>query len=290
MTPAPGGGVHVGGTSGWYEDDHPVVWRYTASGRLLWRRTLPIAIERAQVVSIAADARGVVAAVQSTGSCCDDVRHDGGLQALDPSGRPTWRTDFEAPGIDGTWDAIGGVALGADGRVYAAGHADRSFFDSPDQPAPDEDLVVQQLSRTGEVHWTRVLGDGPGKDTERATGVTVRKGLVVVTATVDDETRGWVGAFATEGERRWTHRWGQEYQTSAVAATIAPWGPVYVTVNHTVYRPGGDMVTTATLRRYAPDGTFIWKRILAEGEGVRGIAADDDLYLTSGSYLERWPR
>lgn len=290
VTPAPGGGVYVGGTSGWYEDDYPVVWRYSASGRLLWRRTLDISIARADVVSVAADVRGVVAAVQSVGSCCDDVAHDGGIQALDPAGWAIWRTDFEAPGIAGTWDAIGGVALGADGRVYAAGHVDRGPFTSPDDPAPDEDLVVQQLSRVGDVRWTRVIGDASAKDRESATGVAVRNGLVVVTASIDDETRGWAGALTTQGEWQWRHRWGQRYRTSAVAVAIAPWGPVYVAADHTAFRPGGSMSSTATLRRWAPDGTFVWKRLLAEGEVVRGIAAGDALYLAVGRSLERWPR
>lgn len=289
VAPAPGGGVYVGGTSGWYEDEYPVVWRYGATGRLLWRRTLAISIERADVEALAADAHGVVAAVDSVGSCCDDVRHDGDLQALDPSGRPTWRTDFEVPGITGTWDAVGTVGLGKDGHVYAAGHVDRSFFDSPDNRAPDEDVVVQQLSRAGTVRWTSVVVDGRKRDQESANAIAVREGLVIVTASINDETRAWVGAFVVDGRRRWMHRWGRDYWTGAVAVAAAPWGPVYVATNHA---PGGGVTpsTTAALRRYAPNGTFVWQHGVANGELVTGITAGDALYLTVGEGLERWRR
>jgi hypothetical protein len=287
VAPAPGGGVYVGGASTWYEDSHPIVWRYSSSGRLVWMRSLPYSIQAGEVESLAADANGVIAAVQSTG-CCDEVRHNGVIVALDRDGRTSWRTDFEVPGIAATWDGIAGVAIGLDDRVYAVGHVDRTYFDSADDPAPDEDLVVQQLSRSGDVRWTRVIGDGAQRDRESATAVAARSGRVIVTAALNDWTRAWVGAFATDGARLWAHGLGQVYRTAPVAVAIAPWGPAYVAVDRTVFS-GGDVSTTSTLRRYAPDGTLAWTRDLGD-DAVRGVAAVEAVYLTIGRAVERWPR
>jgi len=290
IAPAPGGGVYVGGSVSWFEDVQPLLARYSASGRLLWHRTWPAWLQWGWVSSLAADERGAVAAI-AMGGCCDEVRHDGRLQAFDPDGLPLWRTDFEVPGITHTWDSVGGVAIGADGRIYAAGHVDRAFFDSPDDPRVDEDLVVQQLSRGGDVRWTSVLGDGPVKDRESATDIAVRNGLVIVTASVDDETKAWVGALTTGGDLRWTRRWGERYRTMAVALTIAPWGPVYVAMEHTTFGASGSMRTRSMLRRYTRTGVLVGSRLLPEGERIGEVVADPRaLYLTIGRTLQRWTR
>ena len=284
VSPAPGGGVYVGGESALGEFAHPMLWRYSAAGRLLWRQRLPVSFESGEILSLASDARGVVAAVQDHG-VFDNVAHDGAIQALDPSGRPTWRTDFEVPGITGTWDAIGGVAIGPHGSVYAVGHVDRRFFDSPEDPWPDQDVVVQKLSRGGDLQWTRVLGHGTDWHRDEASDVAVRARRVVATGADPRGGVGWVGAFSPGGERRWTRTWKQE-RKRPVALAIAPWRAVYVGAERTMYRP---MVTTAALRRYSINGALVSRRDLGKGR-LRGIAASHGLYLAIGPRLLRVAR
>lgn len=286
---APGGGVYVGGASSWYEDEYPMLWRYSASGRQLWRRRLGVEGGNGEIGGVAADADGVVVALNAHGNF-DDVRHDGEVRAFDPAGRPRWRTDFEVPGITGTWDATRAVGIGPDGRIYAAGHVDRRFFDSPDDPAPDEDVAVQQLTRSGRVAWTRVLADGPGRDREEATDVAVKGGLLVVSGSIDRWTNGWIGAFGTDGRRLWGGRWGEGYETAADGVAISPWGPVYVVAHRVSFEGGGDMRLRASIRMYGRDGTFFGKRAIADDATGRSIAAHVDLYVTVDGRLERWPR
>lgn len=288
VAPVPGGGVYAGGSSGRGEAGQPVVVRLSASGRLLWRRLVPSRLSGV-VAGLASDRHGVIVAVEAEG-CCGDQDHDGSLLALDPQGRERWRTDFEVPGIVGTWDRIGAVAIGPDGRIYAAGSVDRGVW-SGDGPLPDEDLVVQRLTVDGGERWTRVMGGTRARDTARATGIAVRAGTVAVTGTVGwtrfRESHAWVGTFGTDGRTRWTDRWGTgEVSRGAVAVAIAEWGPIYVGAVRTRWN------TASTLRRYARDGTSVGERIVGvERDGyLTGVATSDSLYLTIARRLERWPR
>ncbi|MGE5227044.1 MAG: hypothetical protein ACM3OO_09235 [Planctomycetaceae bacterium] len=297
VAPAPGGGVYVGGADGWYEDDHPMVWRYAATGRLVWRRRLPLSLDRGYVSSIAPDRRGgLVVAVQSVGPCCDSVLHDGWVLALDPAGRVRWRTDFEAPGVTGTWDAVRDVAVGGDGRVYAVGHVDRAYTGSPDRPV-DEDVVVLQLRTDGALGWARLLGDPGVRDRDEATAVGVRAGVVAVAGEVDgrrarSSQRGWLAMFTTGGARRWARRWGPVGTRHAITIpdlAFAPWGAVYVATERTVYR-AGESRTSAGLRRYAHGGRLVSRRTAPDGMGITAVTARFRLYLVVGGGLERWRR
>lgn len=294
VTVAPDGGVYVGGASGSFEHSEPLLRRYSASGRLVWSRILPTSIggyQRASVVGVAVGGGVVVAAVLQAGTF-DDVFHDGGLQAFDRAGRPRWQVDFEAPGITGTWDAIAGVAVGARGRIYTAGHVDRAPYGSPADPWPDQDIVVQQLTPTGHVRWTRVLGDGEDRDLDRATGVSTRDRQVVVVGVVDERLSRprqgfWVGAFGANGDRRWMRTGGSARSPMrAVAVVHARWGAIYV---------GGVLgsdPSTSWLRQYGRNGQMVWERIVGRGERreVTSVATSGGVYVTVGYRLERWRR
>jgi hypothetical protein len=296
VAPAPGGGVYVGGAAGWYEDTFPVVWRYSAPGRIVWRRRLSISLERGYVTSIASDRRGVVVAVQSIGPCCDSVLHDGRLLALDPAGRRRWTVDFEAPGVLGTWDGVNDVAIGGDGRIYAVGHVDRAFTDAPDHPV-DEDILVMQVGVDGGVGWTRLVSDPGVKDRDDATAVGVRAGLVAVSGEVDarpgwSTQRAWLAGFTTGGERRWARRWGPvrtRYGVTVPDLAFAPWGSVYVATDRTVYRDG-EPRTTARLRRYSLGGALRSSRTVRGATGISAVWARSGLYVVVEGGLERWRR
>lgn len=288
VAPAPGGGVYAGGSSGSGEAGQPVVVRLSASGRLLWRRLLPSRLSGG-VAGLASDRHGVIVAVEAEG-CCGDHDHDGSLLALDPQGRKRWRTDFEVPWIDGTWDRIGAVEIGRGGRIYAVGSVDRGIW-SGDGPPPDEDLVVQQLTGNGRERWTRVVGGGAGRDSAGASDIAVRLGTVAVTGSVgrgrSSESHAWLGVFDNDGRTRWTARWGTgEVSRAAVAVAIAEWGPIYVGAVRTLW------TTTSTLRRYARDGTLVEERVVGvdRGGSLTDVATSDALYLSIAQRLERWPR
>jgi hypothetical protein len=282
VTAAPAGGVYVAGDSGWYEGWSPVLWRYASSGRIVWHRTLPAPLGRGDMTSIASDSSGVVAAVNNSDTGGPTA---GGsfIYAFDHAGKLVWRTEFAAPGISGTMNGVRGVTIGPNGRVYAVGFVDRAPLNAQNQ---DRDVVVQQLDRAGHVRWTRVLADPGMRDNDEALSVDVRPGLVAVSGERNGGTRGAVWAFTSTGERRWTRSWGQKYHTTAPAVTIAPWGPVYVASDRTVYGPGATSKVTGSLRRYGADGTFVSRR--AADTYVSGVDAADALYLVAGRALERW--
>lgn len=288
VAPAPGGGVFVGGISTWWEDEYPMLWRYTSDGRLMWWRRLTTTLDCGTITGVAADPNGVVVALTEHGNF-DDIRHDGQLRAFSPTGRPMWRSGFEVPGITDTWDRIGGVAIGSRGRIYAAGHVDWRAFDSPDDPAPDEDPIVQALTRSGAVRWTRVVGDGPERDREDVSDVAVRGHFLVVSGSVDGWTRGWLGAYGTDGERLWTSVWGTGYETRAKAVAIAPRGPIYLIANRTRFGEDGEMTLASILQRLTRGGALEWSRFLGADALGSAVVADGGVYLTVGGRLERWP-
>lgn len=286
IAPAPGGGVYVGGSAGRAECGIPQLMRLSASGAVLWRRALPNPECYGWVTALDSNASGVVASVTSQG-CCAIFDHDGYVQAMTPDGRLRWRTDFEVPGIADDWDGARGIALGGDGRVYVAGEVDLGDW-SGEGPLPDEDIVVQRLSPTGAVEWTRVLADRDrGVDHDRVLDVDVRGALIVVVGNVDDgrdDPRAWLGAFSTGGDRLWSRRWGQgDLWRAATAVVISPWGPIYVGSE----KQGRDPM----LQRWTTDGDLVRERRVESTSGRIGdLATGADVFLVAGRRVERWPR
>jgi hypothetical protein len=281
VAPAPRGGVYVSGEYGQYEGWAPVLRRYSASGELRWRRLLPAPLGRGSMVSIASDADGVVGAVvnSDTGGPTAEGHY---FYAYDNSGHRAWRSEFRVPGIRGTMNGIRAIALDNESRIYVAGFVDQEPLDARFQ---DWDVVVQQLDRGGHRQWTWVRADPKVTDYDEAQAVAVGSGFVTVSGSLNDSTRGVVWALTTDGDRSWGRQWDGTYQTSAPAITVAPWGHVYAASDQTVPGSGGS-TTTASLRGYGEDGTYLSSR--AAGAYISGVAADDALYVTSGHTLQRW--
>jgi hypothetical protein len=282
---APGGGVYAGGGTGYGtgEGGDALLMRYSADGRILWRREIAQKYGTAIVVALAASPLGVVAAVEDFGCCDIAVEREGFLQAFRSDGTPWWRNLFEAPGIAAeTRDTAWGVAMGSGGRVYASGSIDRRVY-RQDVPPPDVDRIVQALSPRGGVMWTRVTDlDGTRQYWDEASDVAAKGALVVAAGTSwprsGARTRAWVGAFDTDGRRRWSDVWGGgRRQRFADAIAIAGWGPVYVG-------------TESSLRRYGRIGALEWERPVPGGAGVSDVAAVGAVYVASGPELQRWRR
>jgi hypothetical protein len=285
VAPAPEG-VYAGGTSGYGEGGKPFVVRLSASGHLKWRRSLPNPLGIGIVKGLASDRHGVVAAVETEG-CCAMFDHDGYLIALDPTGHVRWRTDFEVPGITGTWDRIAAVAMRSGGGIFTAGSVDRSVW-SGEGPLPDEDLVVQHLSPTGHELWTRVIDDGTVRDADLANAIAVGGGKVLVGAQeiTRSTSTAWVLAYSTDGRRLWNDRWRPGAFSAAVTVTIARWGPIYVGAVRSASR------SVSTLRRYTRTGTLVGARTVGTDRdgALSGVATSSALYLAIADRLERWPR
>lgn len=283
IAPAPGGGVYVGGYTGHGtgEGGDALLMRYSADGRILWRREIAEANGTAIVVGLAASADGVVAAVEDHGCCDIAVEREGYLRAFLAHGTPWWSSPFEAPAIAAeTRDTAWGVAIGSGGRVYAAGSIDRRIY-RDGAPPPDVDRIVQALSPRGRVLWTRVTGhDGTRRYNDDASDVAVREALVVAVGTswprIGSRMRAWVGAFDTEGGRRWTEGWGGR-QRFATAVAIAPWGPIYVG-------------TESSLRRFTRTGALAWERPIPGDRVVSDVATSGAVYVVTGPELQRWRR
>jgi hypothetical protein len=285
IAPAPDGGVYVGGYTGHGtgEGGDALLLRYTATGRLWWHRELPEEFGTAMVSGLAATSHGVVAAVEDFGCCDIAAEREGYLQAFGADGSRSWRSPFEAPGIDpATRDTPWAVATGRGDRVYAAGSIDRKVY-REGAPPPDVDRMIQAIDPGGRVLWTRVIGrSGTRSYNDHASDVAVRGGLVVVTGgswpRSGNRTRAWLGAFDTGGRRRWATGWGGgRHQRFANAVTIAPWGPIYVG-------------TESSLRRYSPTGTLVGERPIPDEGWASDVAAVGSLYLTTRTQLQRWPR
>ncbi|MDH5225078.1 MAG: hypothetical protein OEW66_03120 [Actinomycetota bacterium] len=284
ITPAPGGGIYAGGFSGsgTGEGGDALLMRYTATGRRVWRREIPEEFGTAIVVGLAATSRGVVAAVEDHGCCDIAAEREGYVQAFRADGTRSWRSPFEARGIDAaTRDTPWAVATGHGDRVYAAGSIDRKVY-RQGSPPPDVDRMIQALGPDGRVVWTRVSGLTGHSYNDSATDVAVRGGLVVASGNSwprsGNRMRAWLMALDTGGRRRWAEGWGGgRHQRFANAVAIAPWGPIYVG-------------TESSLRRYSPAGTLVWKRPLPDGGWVSDVAAAGSVYLVSGRELQRWQR
>jgi hypothetical protein len=283
IAPATDGGVYVGGYSGHGtgEGGDALLLRYSASGRLRWRLTLPTSLGTAIVVGLASAPFGVVAAVEDSGCCDVAADRDGYVQAVRADGSSSWRNPFEAPTIStATRDIASGVAIGHGGRVYVAGSIDRRVY-REGSPPPDADRVIQALSPYGRVIWTRVLGRAESGWFDASNGIAIRGGTLVATGASwkgsgAGASHAWLGAFDTAGRGRWTRVWDGGKQSWAGPVAVSSWGPIYVG-------------TGSAYRRYSRAGLLAWKRPVPAGR-PSGVATLGSLYLTAAHELQRWPR
>lgn len=282
-----GGTVYVGGAE--FNDSTEVararLWAFTTDGTLRWG-AVAWPGSSVEIRAVAADRDGAVVGATTSGEC--GWPHDGRLAAFDGQGNRLWTDPFEAPGIDGTSDAVADVAIGSDGRVYAVGSIDRTPVSCDDVFAgiwSDEDIVVQQLTRDGIVGWRSVLDDADVKDREGATAVTVGEGGIVVSGRIDATRRligrAWLASFSDGGDVDWSRIWGPGRPASSIATAVsaAPWGPLFVS---------GSVRRASFLRSYTVDGALLPGRLPARVSAA-GVSTGlhRTLYVIGGSRLWR---
>jgi hypothetical protein len=246
-----------------WEATRPRLWAYSSAGELLWSvPTFPYGATSAA----AAGSTGVV------------VGGWGWVGAWSPPGDRLWTTPFEEPSGEHC-DAVGDVAIGAEGEIYVVGFLDTTPTCASVEGGmyEDADIVIQRRDSSGGLVWSMVRTDPGVTDNDWAYAVDTARGRVLVAGEVDG--RAWLARVSSDGEVVWERSWGAT-GTKADALDVAPWGAVYVTS-----LPGG-------LRRFAPEGDLTWQRRfhLDEDEFLSGVATAPGrvLYVAAGGGFSVW--
>lgn len=252
-----GGGMFV---RAYGPDGRPRWTRMTAGIRSPDCRELA-AVEGA--LAVAAGSGLVVVAGQEHG-CCGMALDDAWVRTYGYDGRLLWNRDIEAPGITGTNDSAGDVAIGGLGRIFFVGDVEMK----PNQDTAtlvDHEILVQKLAPDGSPIWSRVLRDHHGKDRDRATGVAVRADRLIVAAQVDagrgdfpsgSTGHAWLGRFTFGGELVWKRTWGRSSRLhdAPTAVSIGPSGDLVVI--------GERGESRMFVRRLTRSGTAVWTTVL----------------------------
>jgi hypothetical protein len=211
-------------------------------------------------VAVAAGSGLVVVAGQEHGCCGLDL-DDAWVRTYSYGGRLLWSRDIEAPGITGTNDSAGDIAIGGLGRIFFVGDVEMR----PNQDTAtlvDHSILIQKLAPGGALIWSRVLRDRHGKDRDRATGVAVRADRLIVTAVVDggrgsppSAGHAWLARFTFGGDLVWKRTWGTapHFHDAPTAVSIGPSGRLVVL---------GERGSRMFVRRLSPSGIVRWTTVL----------------------------
>jgi hypothetical protein len=242
---------------------------YGPGGRPLWTRMTAgvrspscrslAAVERAVAVSAGA---GLVVVAGEEHGCCGMDLDDAWVRAYSYAGRLLWTRDIEAPGIVGTNDGAGDVAIGGLGRIFFVGDVSMK----PNQDTArlvDHSILIQKLAPGGGLIWSRVIRDRQGKDRDHATGVGVRADRLIVTAQVDagrgsppSAGHAWLARFSFGGDIIWKRTWGtaRGFHDAPEDVSIGPSGALVVI---------GDRIGSRMfVRRLTPAGIARWTTVL----------------------------
>jgi len=270
-----------------------VVLKYGPQGGLRWVRKSPGGFcdqaEQATGVAVRGD---LVVVVGHAYGCCSMALDDGWIRAFRSDGRLRWIRDFEAPGITGTNDRALGVAVSGLSRIYVVGNVEMSPRDDG-TVIVDHEAVLQKLSSSGGVIWTRVVHDEGVKDFDRFSAISVRGERVMVTGGLEgwapytDEPdygpRAWLGRYSFGGDLLWSRSWGSDWRVADPSGvSVAPSGATVV-ADTTQYRYKGSDIG---LRVYGATGVLRWSRWLRGPE--RELQASDVAVAQGGMYVSGW--
>jgi hypothetical protein len=262
--------------------------KYTPRGRLLWTRTTRGWRDHAAEAISDLDVSNDMVVVSGYGfGCCADPYRDGWVRAYDLDGRLLWTNSFEAPGIRRVFfDQANGIAIGKLDGVYVGGWVQYSRQRDPEADFVDRDVIVQKLSPSGDVLWSRVLRDR-GRDHDAVIDVSVKGDVLVATASLNDRPvhwdrpHSWLARFTFDGELLWAREWGWENRRAAVPAalSVSPWGATYV-VGKAQERDRGPNLF---VRKYAPRGRLLWASAIDRRDQT--VFPDDVTALSKGAYV-----
>ena len=231
--------------------------------------------------AIAVNGSGVYVAGTTEGSLPGE-RGEGTIDAFlrkyDSEGHELWTRQF------GTTEMDDVLAVAADeSGVYVAGGSQGDLHGQSNTPVGAHAFVRKYDLHGAEV-WTREFGNGRSEEARAvavgATGVHVAGNTTATSPPYDD---GFVTAFATGGESRWS-RWIETVGVDRVSAIAVNASGVYVAGATRGGPPGpsGAGGVDGFLRRYDLDGHEAWTRQVetAETGGMLSMTVDGTgLYL-----------
>lgn len=221
-----------------------------AAPSVVWTRGIDGVGEDDDVRGVALDAAGNVYVAGSLDTEQGTSGPFAMLRRYSPSGTLRWQRLYEGP------EALAygrGVAVDGHGRAYLVGETTAP----PGAPA----FILLKYSPSGTRLWARYVEGVAGR------GVAVGAGRVVAVGARSTANRGydvWVRAYTPAGTRLWTRSYdgpagdddlglavavgadGSVYVVGSVATSTSPWNE--------------DMF----IRRYGPDGTVAWTRLLRD--------------------------
>jgi hypothetical protein len=241
-----GGQVHAPSECG--EGGNWLVARLGPRGRMLWHRVgagwRDCRSTSGAVWAIAATDALVVAAMTDDG-CCENPYSEGSLLGFSPDGRLRWTNPFEAPGVPTPrYDRVNDLTIGALGRAYAVGWANRGSDDTV--------AVVTKLAPDGSSVWTRTFGGG--RTYGVATSVSARGRWLVVGAEIG---RPLAMRLSFGGDV--LHRWSWSPRRGGwPTVSLGPGGSFYVVTGaaHRVW-----------IRKLRVAGRELWSAALAPSVG-----------------------
>jgi hypothetical protein len=258
----------VGSSQG---DDDIFVVKYTAAGKLLWKKQL--GTSAADIAyGLATDSSGNV---YITGLGFPGSGTTAYAAKLSPAGKLLWVTR-----LSGTPT---GVAVDANGNSFVSNRVNGS----------GEDAQVIKINSAGTVSWTRQLGSS-SNDTPR--GITTdAKGNIYVSGSTFGNLSGankgnedaWVAKYSTSGKLSWVKQLGTSTQDRAYGVATDSDGNAFI-AGWTSGSLGGSHqgLVDAWVSKYSPNGVLKWsKQIGSTNNDLTFAVATDsnDNVLISGA-------
>lgn len=229
-----------------------------AAPSVVWTRGIDGTGEDDDVRGVALDTAGNVYAASSLDAAAGDAGPSAMLRRYSPAGALRWEGLYGGP--EGV--AYGrGVAVDGRGRAYLVGETTAP----PDAPA----LILLKYSRSGARLWARYVEGVLGR------GVAVGAGLVVAVGARSTASRGydvWIRAYTPAGTRLWTRSYDGPASADDFGLGVA------VGADGSVYVVGSAATSTSPwnedmfIRRYGPDGTVVWTRLLRDAANDFDVA------------------
>ena len=272
---APKGGVYAAGSTVATTADF-LIARYSANGKLVWRRTWddPTAGGDAVEAATGAPGGGLVVAGLADVSTTEVIA----VARYSAAGKRRWVRLYEEAGVDQQYAQK--VAVDAAGNVYVL--AERFVT------ATRYDIVLLKYSPAGKLRWVRRYASA-GDDFAYDIALDARGGVYLTGTTAGTNgTDALTLKYSPSGTRRWARIYDGPAGSydSGVAIAVTRAGTAYVAGNATGVSTGSD----AVVLKYTSTGTLLWSRFQsgagAQGDAYQGVAlaANGDVVATGGEF------
>lgn len=225
---APGGAVYVAGTVGGGPGVCDTAWfllRYGSNGRFIWHRRQPTC-DASGASGVAASDRSVVLIGHDWADGFGTT--DGWMRSYSPTGTLRWTRGLRVPGygVD-PYTRLDAVAVGSGGASYVGGALARRV------DAPDFDAVLQKVSPTGAIVWSRTFPDAGPPDGDTITSLSTQGNTLMVAGIFErvgwSRFDVWIASYGLEGHMRWarhepTWRHRRYWRPAAPSIDLVPGG------------------------------------------------------------------